>query len=155
MFFWPHTGATTTTGRVPEEQKKKIRRRPNSNGCTATVSKDADHRSIAWFARCSWRAEDRETSLWRTRDTSAASAASYSNKKQCETVWSCVFRRCAEACAVLRKHGDATRLFWSPTFDGEHADAADRTAAFGHLVEGLLQQELPEVHNAFKVSRRL
>jgi len=42
------------------------------------------------------------------------------------------------------------RYVWPPTFD-EHAD---RRAAFGHLVEGLLQQEQPEVYNAFKVSKR-
>lgn len=58
--------------------------------------------------------------------------------------------RCVEACAVLRKLDERTRFVWprSP----QSADAEDRRAAFGHLVEGLLQRELPEVHNAFKVS---
>uniref|UniRef100_A0A2S2QY77 Protein broad-minded n=1 Tax=Sipha flava TaxID=143950 RepID=A0A2S2QY77_9HEMI len=57
--------------------------------------------------------------------------------------------KCIEACAVLLKLGETTRFVWPPAFDGHDAD---RTAAFGHLVEGLLQQEQPEVHNAFKMS---
>lgn len=59
--------------------------------------------------------------------------------------------RCIEACAVFLKLGETTRFVWPPDFDGRDAD---RTAAFGHLVEGLLQQEQPEVHNAFKVRTR-
>jgi len=61
--------------------------------------------------------------------------------------------RCVEAYAVLRKLDEKTRFVWPPSPQAE--DAEDRRAAFGHLVEGLLQRELPEVHNAFKVSTRL
>jgi len=44
---------------------------------------------------------------------------------------------------------ETTRYVWPPAFDED----ADRRAAFGHLVEGLLQQEQPEVYNAFKVRK--
>ncbi|XP_026818694.1 uncharacterized protein LOC113557398 [Rhopalosiphum maidis] len=55
---------------------------------------------------------------------------------------------CIEACAVLLRLYETTRYVWPPAFDED----ADRRAAFGHLVEGLLQQEQPEVYNAFKMS---
>lgn len=59
--------------------------------------------------------------------------------------------RCIEACTVLLKLEGTTRFFWPPAFDRAGEMAMDERAAFGHLVEGMLQQELPEVHNAFKV----
>lgn len=55
--------------------------------------------------------------------------------------------RCIEACSVLSKLKETTRFVWSEAFDGN----TESRAAFGHLVEELLQRELPEVHNAFKV----
>ncbi|XP_022179280.1 uncharacterized protein LOC111039925 [Myzus persicae] len=55
---------------------------------------------------------------------------------------------CIEACAVLLRLYETTRYVWPPAFDEDD----DRRAAFGHLVEGLLQQEQPEVYNAFKMS---
>ncbi|KAE9537938.1 hypothetical protein AGLY_005910 [Aphis glycines] len=55
---------------------------------------------------------------------------------------------CIEACAVLLRLYETTRYVWPPAFDED----ADRRAAFGHLVEGLLQQEQHEVYNAFKMS---
>lgn len=59
--------------------------------------------------------------------------------------------RCAEAYAVLqRKLDDTTRWFWPQVSDGD--GDSNRRAAFGHLIEGLLQREQPEVYNAFKVS---
>lgn len=57
--------------------------------------------------------------------------------------------RCAEARAVLLGLEEASQFYWPPAYDVD----ADRKAAFGHLVEGMLQQEFPEVYNAFKVRR--
>lgn len=55
--------------------------------------------------------------------------------------------RCAEARAVLLGREETSRFFWPPAYDAD----AHRKAAFGHLAEGLLRQELPEVYNAFQV----
>lgn len=58
--------------------------------------------------------------------------------------------RCDEALVVLLKLGETTQFIWPQFYDGDF----NRRAAFGHLVEGLLQQELPEVYNAFKVREK-
>jgi len=58
--------------------------------------------------------------------------------------------RCEEAYNVLLKLEETTQFFWLR----EYEEDADRRAAFGHLVEELLQQELPEVFNVFKVRVR-
>jgi len=62
--------------------------------------------------------------------------------------------RSVEAYAVLLKLDETTRFVWPPAPSAADEDAADRRAAFGHLVEGLLRRELPEVYNAFTVSGR-
>ncbi|VVC26296.1 Protein broad-minded [Cinara cedri] len=56
--------------------------------------------------------------------------------------------KCAKARAVLFGLEETSQFYWPPTYDVD----ADRKAAFGHLVEGVLQQELPEVYNAFKMA---
>jgi len=58
--------------------------------------------------------------------------------------------RCDKALVVLLKLGETTQFIWPQFYDGDF----NRRAAFGHLVEGLLQQELPEVYNAFKVRKK-
>ncbi|XP_050421307.1 uncharacterized protein LOC126833806 [Adelges cooleyi] len=55
-------------------------------------------------------------------------------------------KECLEACAVLAKTVESSKGFWPP------AEDEDEKSISGHLLEGLLQKEQPEVYNAFKMS---
>lgn len=55
--------------------------------------------------------------------------------------------RCNEACDILLKLEETMQFIWPQVVDNDF----ERRAAFGHLAEGLLRKELPEVYNIFKV----